>query len=205
MFIRILAVCAVLISSALPSVAQPKTRGEVGKRPINISPQRAEQLVGALSRRAVTALHNNETAALARLAHPKGLRFAPYAQVSKRDLILRRSTVAGLRHSARIYNWGEADGTGDAIRLPWNAFRLRYLTSPSRDLTKGEANFNTFKTHGNLINNLRSAYPGAIFVGYYIPGTTKYDGMDWRGLWLVWRPVGKNWYLCAVTGDQWTI
>ena len=192
-----LSLCVLLTGCALPCSAQEKPLGEVHSaenRAVNIS-----------ARRAVAALQNNDTAVLARLAHPKGLRFAPYVHFSKRDMILRRSTVAALRRSPRVYNWGDADGTGDAIRLPWNAFRLRYLTPKGKNFLAGEINFNTVKTRGNTINNLRETYPGAICVEFHLPGTPKYSGMDWRGLWLVWRPVGKNWYLCAVAGDAWTI
>lgn len=183
-----------LSSLALPGLAQQKTHGEEANRAVSV-----------FSRRAVAALQKNDTATLARLMHPKGLRFAPYANFSKRDLILSRLTVAAMRHSSRVYSWGISDGSGDPIRLSWNAFRRRYLTPQGKDFLMGEVHLDALKTRSNLKNNLHAAYADAAFVYFRVPGTPKYSGMNWRGLWLAWRPIGKNWYLCAVAGDQWVI
>jgi hypothetical protein len=196
---------SLILAALLAGVSHPTTAQKSAAPAYVVSAPRAEQLVGKTSRQVVAALQKNDMAAIARLMHPKGLRLAPYVNLTKSDIIFRRASVAALRHNTRIYNWGEADGTGDAIRLRWNDFRLRYLTPQGRDFLKGKMAFNTFKARGNLINNLRETYPGAIFVEFSLPGSDKYNFMDWRGLWLVWRPVSKTWRLCAIVGDQWTI
>ena len=165
----------------------------------------ARQIVGEKSRQVIRTLQNNDTVALARYAHPAGVRFAPYAHLEPEDLVFRRATLATLGNSRRIYQWGHADGTGDPIRSTWNSFRTRYLVPKGRDFLKAtEVNYNTFKARGNTLNNLREKYPGAIFVEFHLPGTDKYSYMDWRSAWLVWRPVGKIWHLRAIAGDQWT-
>ena len=173
------------------------------------SSARAREIVGADSRAVVRALQNNDTRALASLVHPtRGVRFSPYIHADKSDRVISRAQMPYLARHGRVWNWGSYDGSGDPMNLKWNDFRRKMLVSlPYLPLESSGAieDFNRLSQNGNVPNNLLDFYPGAIFTRYYLPGQDpKYGGMDWRALFLAWRPVGKTWYLVGVANDEWT-
>lgn len=212
---RPLALALLLCGSCLVLPARPagaevagKTSSAYRRAVAGFSSRQAQTLVGEQSRAVVRALQLNDTRTLARYVHPvRGVRFSPYVYVESEHPTFGRSQVLYLAHHPRKFDWGTQDGTGDPIRLNWNAFRLRHLV-PRPFLPQGprtQENFNWLFQNGNALNNLDAAYPAAIIVRYYLPGTEKYGEMDWRALYLAWRPIGKTWYLVGIVGDQWTI
>lgn len=203
---------ALALLCAAPAVADAQSvsaRAPQGDAAPGFSSARAQQIVGAPSRAVVRALQNNDTRALARFVHPtRGVRFSPYIHVDSSDRIITRAQMPYLANHARVWNWGSYDGSGDPMNLTWNDFRRKVLVSrPYLPLESSGAreDFNRLSQNGNVPNNLLEFYPGAIYTRYYLPGQNpKYGGMDWRALFLAWRPSGKNWYLVGVANDQWT-
>jgi hypothetical protein len=168
-----------------------------------LKPQSAQVALGSLPMRAMWALESNDLPTLAKMAHSKGVRFSPYVAPEAGD---KRFTPRQIRtlNRGNKYLWGSYDGSGDPIRMSWAAYHKSFVWP--RDFSKGKLSFNTFTHRGNTINQLKSAYPGAIFVESYLPGADpKYGGMDWAGLWTIWQREGKAWKLAGIAHDQWTI
>lgn len=170
---------------------------------INAQTERAQVL--ARSKQVLAALKNKNLTALASYVHPtKGVRFSPYGNVdTERDLTLRRKDVLKL-NTLPAYVWGQADGSGDDIKLNFNGYHKRFIYD--MDFARAPVvSYNKIAKQGNTIVNVREAYPKARFVEYHFPGTKKNDGMDWGSLRLVFEKSGKNWFLVGVSHDQWTI
>lgn len=172
---------------------------------VSVSAQTEKAQVLARSKQAVSALKNKNLTALAALVHPaKGVRFSPYGNVDKeRDLTFRRKDVLKLNRLP-AYVWGQADGSGDDIKLNFSGYYKRFVY----DLDFARApvvSYNKIAKHGNTIVNVEAAYPNARFVEYHFPRTRKNEEMDWRSLRLVFEKSGKDWFLVGVSHDQWTI
>ena len=203
---------ALILLCAAPAVADAQTidaRAPQGTAAPGFSSSRAAQLVGQQSRAVVRALQNNDTRALARFAHPtQGVRFSPYINASKSDRVITRAQMPYLANHARKWNWGDYNGAGGDMILTWNDFRRQFLVRHAYlplQSTQAREDFNRLSQNGNVPNNLLDAYPRAIYTRYYLPGQDpKFGGMDWRALFLAWRPVGAKWYLVGVANDEWT-
>ena len=156
----------------------------------------------------LAALKARDGSALAPLVHPdKGVRFSPYAFVhSDSDVVIPAATVAGLFADTTRRLWGHADGTGDPLRMAFADYYKRFVY----DLDFGAAP--TVRVNGepirpgNAPSNLKTAYPGARWVEFHYPQIDqRYEGMDWRSLWLVFEPHGSEWRLTGVVHGSWTI
>jgi hypothetical protein len=56
------------------------------------------------------------------------------------------------------------------------------------------------------IYNLSEVYPGTIVARFYFEGfKDKYEGMNWKILWLVFEQKRTEWYLVGVVHGEWTI
>lgn len=161
--------------------------------------------VMAKSKLAVTALKNKNMKALSALVHPtKGVRFSMAAYVdTQKDLTFRRQDVLKL-YSLPAYVWGQADGSGDDVKLKFDGYYKRYVYD--NDFARAPVVvYNKVVSRGNTICNIPEAYPNGRFVEYHFPGTKKYDGMNWASLRLVFEKSGREWYLVGVSHDEWTI
>ncbi|HEX8749125.1 MAG TPA: hypothetical protein VF717_18255 [Pyrinomonadaceae bacterium] len=170
-----------------------------------LSPAEAKGIIATRSLSVLRALRQRDMRQLSSFVHPdKGLRFSPYVYVQSSDRVFTRWQVANLFRSNRRYLWGEADGTGDPLRLTARQFFNQFIYD--KDFLRAkEVNYNTVKGRGNTINNILDFYPRTIAVEYYLPGTNpRYSGMDWGGLWLVFEQKGNAWYLVALASDEWT-
>jgi hypothetical protein len=58
---------------------------------------------------------------------------------------------------------------------------------------------------GTTADSADTFYPASISVEYYVPGSDKYSGMDWKNLLLIYQQEGEQWYLVGVTRGMWTI
>ena len=159
----------------------------------------------AKSKQVVSALKDKNVKTLASYVHPtKGVRFSPYGSIdTEKDLTFRRRDVLKL-YALPAYVWGQADGSGDDIKLNFAGYYKKFVYD--KDFARApKVGYNRIVKQGNTIVNLTEAYPKAKFVEYHFLGTRKHDGMDWRSLRLVFEKSGKNWYLVGVSHDQWTI
>ena len=169
----------------------------------NAQTEKAQVL--AKSKQVITALKNKNVNTLANYVHPtKGVRFSMAAYVdTQKDLTFRQKDVRKL-YSLPAYVWGQADGSGDDVKLNFAGYYKRYVYD--RDFARApKIVYNKFINRGDSGGNLSEAYPNGKFVEYHFPGTKKYDGIDWKSLRLVFEKSGKTWYLVGIIHDEWSI
>jgi hypothetical protein len=150
-------------------------------------------------------LKYRDFAQLAPLVHKdRGVTFSPYAYIDAGSVRLTSERVGALR-PADQFRWGSYDGSGEDIALDVGGyfdefvFNKDYIQAPMIGV-------NTIVQSGNTLSNLESAFPGADFVEFHMPGADpQYGGMDWGSLRLVFEYAGGEWMLVAVVHDQWTI
>jgi hypothetical protein len=139
--------------------------------------------------------------------HPtKGVRFSPYAYVDiNKYLVFTSSQVPELFQNTQVYHWGAYDGSGEPIQLSFKDYYEKFIYDV--DFANAEIIGNNKPIgQGNTINNIKEAYPDAVFVEYHFPGfNPAYEGMDWRSLRLVFEKVNNTFYLVGIVHDEWTI
>jgi hypothetical protein len=175
----------------------------------SVSPAEAKVLTEARARQIMIALKNRDMRRLSGFVHPsRGVRFSPYVYVdTKVTRVLSRRQLVSLYRSNRRLVWGEADGSGDPIRMTFRRYLGAYVYRQDL-LSDKEPTYNPERTHsGNTISNLRQVYPRSIIVAYGHEGTTGPQGgaMDWQVLYLIFEKMGREWYLVGIANDEWTI
>jgi hypothetical protein len=176
--------------------------------PARISPQEAKRIIAGRAKSVIQALKAGNIAKFSTFVHPqKGVRFSPYASVLlDQDRVIRKNQLAQMWASAKVYKWGDYDGSGDPIRLSFRKYHRRFILD--HDFSHAESvNYNPASMgHGNTPNTIQAVYPKSIAVGYHFSGfDPKVSGMDWSSLWLVFEKKGSNWFLVGIVHDEWTI
>jgi len=154
----------------------------------------------------VAAMKRKDLKSLAAMIHPKkGVRFSPYAYVDPTsDVTLQAAQVEDGISDGTERVWGSADGSGDPIRLTFAKYFDRFVYDADF-ASVSEPALDSVVASGNTINNAKKIYAGATMVELYVPGTTKYEGMDWKSLRLVFERDGEHLWLVGVIHDEWTI
>ena len=167
-----------------------------------ISSERAEEIVGESSWQVLAALKTRDWAALSKFVDPaRGMQTSPYIYVSDYGPQWTREEVRR-PDLQRIFMWGRYDGRGNPIYLNWEDYFAQFVYD--RKFQNVRPRFNRFQSRGNTVNNLRQRYPNAIFVEYYWADSGDVYH-NWSSLWLVWQPIGKQWFLSGLAHDEWTI
>jgi hypothetical protein len=164
--------------------------------------------IAALGDKVLQALKAKDMPRLATLVHPEhGVRFSPWPYVHvESDKRFSRGAVAKLWTDTTRYSWGAADGTGDPITLPFAQYSARFVFDEDFTQAPRRAISSEPLRHGNTPSNLRAVYPGAAWIEYHFPGfDPRYDGMDWKSLWLVFRKYREEWLLVGIVHGRWTI
>ena len=165
-----------------------------------------EKEVMNVSTQVVKALQAKDGKTLAALTHPtKGVRFSPYGYINtdKSDLVFKKSRIAGLFASKKIYDWGAFDAGEEEIKMNYANYHKKFVYDVNFAAVKN-VKYNEVINHGTTIVNVAEAYPNGKFVEYYYPGTKKYEQMDWRSLRLIFEKSGRKWYLVGISHDQWS-
>ncbi|HWI66321.1 MAG TPA: hypothetical protein VNT75_31190 [Symbiobacteriaceae bacterium] len=187
-----------------PKPEQPKP-AEPAKLPT--TPAEVEKALGARAREAVEVLKSKDMEKLAALVHPeKGVRFTPYSNVDKqKDLVFKAGELKGAWVNKRLYLWGNYDGSGDPINLGFADYYAKFVYDVDF-ASAPKIGWNESIGQGNSLDNWRTAYPEGAMVEFHFPGfNSKYAGMDWRSLRLVFEQTGNQWYLVGIIHAQWTI
>jgi hypothetical protein len=148
---------------------------------------------------------------LSTLVHPeKGIRFSPYNEVlvgKNEDRVFTRAQVATLLTNKRKYVWGAFDGSGDPIRFTFPGYYRRFIYD--YDFSRVTPTLSrSSEITGNRMSvfNLAEVYPGSIVTRFHFEGLKdKYEGMNWKTLWLVFEEKRDQWYLVGVVHGEWTI
>lgn len=176
--------------------------------PERLSSQQAERIIAGRAKSIIQALKAGDIAKVSTFVHPKkGLRFSPYASVlPDEDRLVKRNQLVQMWAGQKRYKWGGYDGSGDPIWLTFKKYYQRFIFDHDFSRAKVIAYNPGAMSHGNTPNTIREYYPKSIAVEYYFPGfDTKFSGMDWRSLWLVFEKKGSGWYLVGIVHDEWTI
>jgi hypothetical protein len=205
----IVLILAMLVSAAFAGKAAAQAVDDNAPR-YSLSPAQAQKIIERRARAVMLAIKARDMQKLATFVHPRlGVRFSPYISVdTKKERALSRRQLVNLYASRRRFMWGEADGSGDPIRMTFRQYLKTYVYR--QDLLSGqEVGYNPEHRQGpgTAINNLLEVYPRAILVRYSHEGVTGPRGgaMDWQQLWLVFEQWGREWYLVGIANNEWTI
>ena len=152
------------------------------------------------------ALATNDFARITNDIHPtRGVRFSMYAYVrSETDKVFSREQFAQYLQQSKIrFTWGDLDGTGELLVTPLPTYLATWVDA--KKFNDARIKINDFESRGNMTNNVKDIYPKSDVVDFYYKGTDEYDGMDWRGMRLVFDDYQGKRYLVAIINDQWTI
>jgi hypothetical protein len=169
------------------------------------TPATAEGIIAGRAGEVILAIKNKDMEKLAGFAHPtQGVRFSPYAYVQKTDRVLTAAQIKTAWTDSAQYLWGAYDGSGLAIKLAFQGYYKQFIYS--HDFARAEQiGYDRRIGSGTTRDNSAEFYPGAIVVEYHFPGfDTKFQGMDWESLRLVFQKEGQVWYLVGVIHAQWT-
>ena len=145
-------------------------------------------------------------ATLVQHIHPtKGLRFTPYSMVNlNQDVVVEKANFLKLIKSDKKILWGYYDGTGDPIELSLRDYFAEFVYNADF-LNAEKTTLNTSSSSGNIVNNIKTAYPNSDYVENYFSGFNKdYDGLDWSAVRLVFKKEESKTYLIGIVHDQWT-
>lgn len=152
------------------------------------------------------ALASGDYAAITPDIHPTlGLRFSMYAYVHlESDKVFSRAQFSQYLKESRVkFTWGDLDGTGELLVTPLPKYLETWVDA--KKFNTARITINEFESRGNMINNVMTAYPSAEVVDFYYKGSDQYDGIDWRGMRLVFDDYQGKRYLVAIINDQWTV
>lgn len=171
-----------------------------------LSSSEAEKAIAQRAKEAILAIKTKNMAKLSALVHPvKGVRFSPYPNVDKSNLVFTRSQIKSLWMSKRAYLWGHYDGSGDPIRRRFSSYYREFVYDRDYMIAK-QIGFNSeIMGQGTDLNNIYEFYPGAVVVEYHFPSSAKQEAQDWNSLWLVFEEKDKVYYLVGIAHGEWTI
>ena len=152
------------------------------------------------------ALAGKDYASIINDIHPtRGVRFSMYAYVHlDKDKVFSREQFAQYLNQSKVrLTWGELDGAGETLIVPLPVYLDTWIDAEKFDTARITAN--TFESRGNMINNVNEAYPNSDVVDFYYRGLDEYDGMDWRGMRLVFEEYQGKRYLVGIINDRWTV
>ena len=191
-------------SSAESNVKIPSQQN--GNTSAPIVSDASQQTLRQQALRIQRALANDDFARITNDIHPtRGVRFSMYAYVRpETDKVFSREQFAQYLQQAKIrFTWGDKDGTGEALVVPLPEYLRTWIDA--KKYNNARITINEFESHGNMINNVNEAYPKSDVVDFHYKGTAEYDGMDWRGMRLVFDDYQGKRYLIGIVNDRWTV
>ena len=166
-----------------------------------------QSIIKAKANAVITALKQRDTKTLSEYIHPdKGVLFSPYANVDiNSNLNFSSTELKNILSNKTKFTWGSYDGSGEPMKMTFEEYFNKFIYDKAF-ITAPDIGYNRVVGSGNSINNSFTVYPNSIIVEYHFPGfDTKYEGIDWESLRLVFEQKENTWYLVAIIHDQWTI
>ncbi len=167
----------------------------------------SEDVIKDAGNKALSALKNEDYKALSKFFSEKnGVLFSPYGHIEPAHAkVLKAKDFLESIQKNWILTWGNYDGTGDPIQLTVKEYLSKFVYNADY-LNAERIAINETIGQGNSLNNLQEIFPSAEFIEYHFNGfDTKYQGMDWRSLRLVFENEHGKLRLIAIVHDQWTI
>ena len=191
-------------SSAESNASTPNQ--STGNPSVPIVSDMSQQTLKQQALRIQRALANNDFSRITDDIHPtRGVRFSMYAYVrTDTDKVFSREQYAQYLQQSKIrFTWGEKDGTGEALVVPLPEYLRTWIDA--KKYNNARITINEFESRGNMIDNVNEAYPNSEVVDFHYKGTAEYDGMDWRGMRLVFDDYQGKRYLIGIVSDRWTV
>jgi hypothetical protein len=162
----------------------------------------AETIVRAQSAEIVRHFMDRDMTHMIRHVHPNhGVRFSPYATLTKADVVFTPQQMLNLFNNKKAYAWGIYPGTGDPVKMTFGEYYKRFVYA--RDFSQApDVTYNAVARPGSTGNNSASFFEGSRFIDYHWPGTEAAGGKDWKTLRMVFMPWQNNWLLVAVVNDE---
>ncbi len=162
-----------------------------------ISPFSEEELY-FLGMQTLSLIQDGDFDALSRMISANGLRLSPYACVDPAtDQVLTAQQLATVPTDTATYIWGSWDGSGDPISMTPAEYWARFVNDWSFAMAP-EIGLNTLISTGLAVENLTEVYPESQFVDFFVPSADPInDGLDWKGLRLVFTEEDGSWKLAA--------
>jgi hypothetical protein len=169
------------------------------QRPIfPISPETSKQIISKTANIAIRSLKFKNFHLLSKYIHPQyGVKFSPYPYILSDDIVFKRHSLKKAYASKREYVWGFKNAS-EEIEYNFSDYYDRYVYN--QDFSNAPIiTYNKPIIDKNIIDNIRTFYPDAIIVEYYIPGVNpKLEGKDWTSLRLAFEKYQSNWYLVGI-------
>ncbi|WP_413519487.1 hypothetical protein [Psychrobacter glacincola] len=202
-FASILAITGCQSSAESSATASNQSTGTPS---VSVVSDMSQQTLRQQALRIQRALANNDFSRITDDIHPtRGVRFSMYAHVHlDKDKVFSREQFAQYLNQSKIrFTWGELDGAGEALVVPLPEYLDTWIDG--KKYNNARITVNTFESRGNMINNVNEAYPKSDVVDFYYKGSDKYDGIDWRGMRLIFEEYQGRRYLVGIINDRWTV
>ena len=200
---------AVLVATGCQSAAESSTTTpdlSTGSSSIPTTADNSQQTLRQQAVRIQRALAHNNFSSITSDIHPtRGVRFSMYAYVHvDKDKVFSREQFAQYLQQSNIrFTWGEKDGTGELLITPLPVYLETWVDA--KKFNEARITINEFESRGNMINNVHEAYPQSDVVDFHYKGSAQYDGVDWRGMRLVFDDYQGKRYLVGIVNDRWTV
>lgn len=154
----------------------------------------------------LTAIKAKDHKALAGFIHPEqGLLFSPFKYIDSSCLVIKANEFESLANSNKKLNWHSSWMEEDADSLLTVKDYFKRFVYDVDFIKAPERTFNESHNAGTEINNTFEIFKGSDFVEFFFPGfEKKYDGLDFRGLQLVFKAYNGKPYLVGIVHDEWT-
>jgi hypothetical protein len=169
-----------------------------------ISSEEAEKIIQKRADEAILYLKNRDFENLAEIAHPEiGVRFSPYAEIREEQVVLLPEIIENTLMDTTEYTWGIYDGITRPIEASFKDYFERFVFD--RDFSAADTvTYNRIIGSGATWDNVLEFYYRDITVEYHFYAT-KEDPMGWTSLRLVFSKHYGQWYLVAISHNEWTI
>lgn len=175
--------------------------------PTQLAPVRMDMdsLLLDYTREILTVIKSKDYVAFSAFIHPQdGIRFSPYAYISKEHLKLSKNEFLLSLKQRDLELWGEYAGSGDSIYFRIQNYFKRFVYDVDF-LNAEKITANSSNVSGNSINNQKEFYTNVNYTECYFSGfDKKYAGMDWRALRLIFKEYNGKDFLVGIVRDEWT-
>ncbi len=163
-----------------------------------------EKTVINLNNEIVSLLKDKDYKNISKYIHPeKGIKLSMYSFVSDNDKNFSKADFEKYIDSNEIFTFGHKDGSGAIFTVSLKQYLKDWVFK--KDFSKAKINYENFEGKGNSLNNIKEKYPNSVIVENYLAGTVEYSYMDWNSLILVFEKIDNQYYLVAISNNQWTV
>lgn len=181
------------------------TKRDAGENTSNVT-QTKEQKIVSVGKEVLKALKDKDYVKLQSLTSKNGLSLNIYPNLDLSKSQVSKIDVGNISSDTKTTLWGYTDGKGDPINLTTKDFLAKfiydadYLNAPDVAINK------TLDGGTNSLNMIVKDISGRDFAAFHFGGfDSKYGGMDWTTIYLVFDIENGTYLLRGIAKDNWTI